>query len=186
MKYKFAILTIVAAISLAAQTTEPTSASGSADLFFRLKGGMGEAQVLKIVGRSPDRILTSKGDRLVIDGGDHAEVWDWPKERSLLVIFKHDKVETFFTATPESAEDYALKRKPQEPQRVYSAESGNAGGVERVANAISGVYLTYACPRVYRKPVIWMTAADVQLVQACNANGFMAFGVYVYTGGGGY
>jgi hypothetical protein len=49
-------------------------------------------------------------------------------------------------------------------------------------NAASAVYLGAVCPRIYRKPVIWMTAADMQLIQTCNANGFMVLGLYIYKG----
>ena len=39
------------------------------------------------------------------------------------------------------------------------------------------------CPQIYRKPVLFFSANDYQWLQACNANGYMLFGVYIYTGG---
>jgi hypothetical protein len=43
--------------------------------------------------------------------------------------------------------------------------------------------LSHYCPQVYRIPLIFMDANAAQWLQACNANGFMLFGMYVYTGG---
>jgi hypothetical protein len=64
-----------------------------------------------------------------------------------------------------------------------SREKINLGGVadKVISVAVSG-YFSWACPAVYRKSLLFMTANDVQLLQQCNANGFMLFGMYVYTG----
>jgi hypothetical protein len=199
MKYQLAILTIFAATSLTAQTNkiEPipsplptglTPAPGPLDFASRLKDGLKEPEVRAIMSRAPDRFVNGSDSRRVVDG-DVAEVWDFPNQSSLVVVLKRKKVSRFTTASFDSVDTFVLEagyHRVYDPASDTGGGSGNGDGVQRVANAINGFYLTYACPRAYRKPVIWMTAADVQLVQACNANGFMFFGAYVYTGGGGY
>ena len=40
------------------------------------------------------------------------------------------------------------------------------------------------CPKVYRTPFVFMTPEAWQWVRVCDANGYMAFGFYVYTGVG--
>ena len=55
--------------------------------------------------------------------------------------------------------------------------------VGKVVNVAASLYFTRVCPAIHRKPAFLMTAADVQVLQACDANGAMLFGVYLYTGG---
>jgi hypothetical protein len=145
---------------------------------------MTEARVVEIIGRPPNRYLGGDETYRVRDGGDLAEVWQGTAgDFNLVVIFKNKKVKAFAAATPMYAESYALEDRNHHAVQETPSENAGPGNAERVVNAISGAYLTWACPGVYRKPVLWMTAADVQLVQACNANGYMLFGMYFYMGG---
>lgn len=56
-----------------------------------------------------------------------------------------------------------------------------------IATAAAGiaqqVIFQQTCPQIYRIPLLLMNAAQYQWLQACNANGFMLFGFYVFTGG---
>jgi len=40
-----------------------------------------------------------------------------------------------------------------------------------VQGAVAG-YLAYSCPTVRRKPLLWLTTNDIQLLNACIASGF--------------
>lgn len=71
------------------------------------------------------------------------------------------------------------------PQEVMSTGSaGSTGGKLRRA---AGIALTIAqqlalqniCPRIYRKPLVFMNANELEWLQVCNENGSMLFGVYV-------
>lgn len=69
--------------------------------------------------------------------------------------------------------------------REKEKQERRAVRAERIGNAAAQFTLAMVCPRVYQKPIIFMTANDVAWLQVCNANGFMLFGIYVYTGGAG-
>ena len=59
-------------------------------------------------------------------------------------------------------------------------DAGNAGN--KVVSIANRLYLVFTCPALYRRPVLFLTTADIQVIQQCNANGYMLFGAYIYTG----
>ena len=149
---RFAILTILAVTSLAAQSKPvepipsplptqlepvgpPAPPSPATDFVSHLKAGMSEdTRVAEIVGRPRDRHLSNDYARRII-GGDSAEVWESPKE-NLLVIFEHGKVASFRAVSPALTDSYAWEWKAPsemtEPQ--FGSESGEphlgSGGVD--------------------------------------------------------
>jgi hypothetical protein len=96
MKYRFAMLMIVAAISLAAQTVNtdvvpaPLPDSSPSDFKSRLRHGMTEAQLQEVMGRPYDQIVKNDNSHRV-SAGDAIEVWNWPTQ-SLVVVLSHKKV----------------------------------------------------------------------------------------------
>jgi hypothetical protein len=70
-----------------------------------------------------------------------------------------------------------------DPLVPAQAGPSSSSVVDKVASVVDRFYLTYYCPKIYQRPLMWMTAAEYQLLQACNANGFMFFSMYFYTGG---
>lgn len=114
--------------------------------------------------------------------GGVTEDWILSPQDTLLVTFKHDLVVSTrhaFRASgaPDSTSTTARHKRAERP-----SESGETTA-ERVARVAQGLYLSQACPAIYRKPLFFMTATDGQLLQTCNANGFMLFGIYLYNGG---
>jgi hypothetical protein len=78
-------------------------------------------------------------------------------------------------AGPEQTEANSPSTPPPAPGKAERV-------VRTVANSALALYLTQACPSLYRKPMLFLTGNDVQVIQQCNANGFMLFGLYIYTG----
>lgn len=81
---------------------------------------------------------------------------------------------------PQQAQDAAPQQQAQQAPEAKHPKLERALGI--IADAASQVSLTTVCPKIYRKPVVFMAANDVQWLQACNANGYMLFGIYMYTG----
>lgn len=68
------------------------------------------------------------------------------------------------------------------PPTPAPTQSKGARILDRVADAVGQLSLGQICPSLYRKPMVYMSANDMQWLQACNTNGYMFFGLYVYTG----
>lgn len=66
--------------------------------------------------------------------------------------------------------------------RYQGRSAPNAGITDRVVDAAAGIVLTQACPALYRKPMLFLTTNDVATLRQCDANGYMLFGLYIYTG----
>jgi hypothetical protein len=116
------------------------------------------------------------------------DTWTWilqnPDNLSdhgyLEVHYKNGKV----TSAERGVLNKHVKMVSSVPVPKQARERRNWSGIaEKVANVAANGYLSWACPAAYRKPWLFMTNNDVQLMQLCNANGFMLFGLYVYTGG---
>lgn len=58
-----------------------------------------------------------------------------------------------------------------------------AAFLEKADQVATQMTFSTVCPKVYRTPLILMDANAYQWLQACNANGYMLFGGYVYIGG---
>jgi len=129
-----------------------------------IHAGQPRAVVIALMGE-PDR------DRSVRHRGGCTHAMDcWQISASEVLAVFYDKqraVEYIYRVGPRDTQD----RDPQAPTTA-----------DKVAGAVSRASLTLACPAVYRKPVLFMTASDVALIQTCNANGWMLFGMYIYAG----
>lgn len=155
----------------------PPAAPAAAELAARIKRGMARWQVHDVAGRLPDRYFGYTETHRV-NHGDSAEAYHTPKN-DLVVFYKNDKAKAVAEVSPANVESFVITERPAKPETAYDAGPST---VEHVANMASGIYLSAVCPRVYQKPVIWMNAGELQLLQTCNANGFMLFGAYFYTG----
>lgn len=132
--------------------------------------GQRREDVEKALGQ-PDGYKTQKGGV--------TEDWILSPQDTLLVTFKHDQVVSSRHAFRTSGKPDSTSATAERVE--HPSESGGTTA-ERVARVDQGLYLSQACPAIYRKPLFFMTASDGQLLQACNANGFMLFGIYVYNG----
>jgi outer membrane protein assembly factor BamE (lipoprotein component of BamABCDE complex) len=121
----------------------------------------------------------------------HTETWDISRHDALSVRFDGGKVAwtKHFDPNPwqhDTTTNVTGSGETGSPSKGPSRWSRFGAAMEKVGNVALGVGVQYTlsqvCPDVYRKPMIFMTANDLQWLQACNANGYMLFGLYVYTG----
>jgi hypothetical protein len=117
------------------------------------------------------------------------EEWNTPSDGKQVLEVQYDKdgivlwAHKFIDQSRGSSEkDKIEEAEIANRDQGAGTQSKAANVVDRVATAAQGVMLTHDCPRVYQTPLIFMNANDVQWLQACNANGFMLFGMYVFTG----
>lgn len=161
----FAIIALVG-VALFAQKVEPVAAplpqqlslEAKSPTWAQVKVGQTVEEVERILGKPFGE--EAKGGRL-------AREWRLSPEDTLLVVFKNNRV--------RSIRHLDLRPKPETP-----GQEGRA--IEKAAGIALGIYLAHFCPAAYRKPLLLMNASDAQLLQQCNANGFMLFGMYVYRG----
>jgi outer membrane protein assembly factor BamE (lipoprotein component of BamABCDE complex) len=134
----------------------------------RVSIGQAKEEVLRIFGRPngppPSQHILDRAKPV-----DSIGIWTLSPRDMLVVAFRDDKVSSFWHEDTEG-------NTPSAPSKTDTV----LGKVGQVADSL---YFTSVCPAIYRKPALLMTAGDVQVLQACNANGFMLFGVYLYTGG---
>jgi S-formylglutathione hydrolase FrmB len=121
---------------------------------------------------------------------------DWPscsshRERNTLIEEWRGSDNTLWirfkdhAAHGSSETDYRVATVKRYVDHHTAAANGPSKSEEvagKVANTVNSIYLTWACPKIYRVPLFWMTAEQYQLLVQCNANGFMLFGLYLYTG----
>jgi hypothetical protein len=126
--------------------------------------GQTSAEVAELLGK-PDTVTSFKKKGKFI--------WYY---HLLAVTFRSGKVTKVQTFSEQSNDlSTPTSETPSTPSRAERA----AGVAVDIAARFA---LANVCPNVYRKPLLFMNANDLQWLQACNANGFMFFGVYVYTG----
>ena len=109
---------------------------------------------------------------------DSKRVLEVQYDKEGVVLWVHNFVDQSNGNTPKDIQD---RQEWANRDRGASAQSETTVA-DKVAGAAAGVYYSWACPTVFRKSVWLMTANDAQLIRQCNANGFMLFGIYVYTG----
>jgi hypothetical protein len=95
-------------------------------------------------------------------------LWKLSSADTLVVVFWENEV-------IDVEHEFPANNSPTSPRGAETT----AGKIVEVG---ARLYPTGACPAVYRKPALLLTAADAQLFQVCNANGFMLLGLYIYTG----
>lgn len=91
---------------------------------------------------------------------------------------------------PDSHDTLMLTFVGEKVKRIKTFNSSSDAHPPRNLDRSVGIALDIAtrvafvnvCPKVYRLPVLFMNANELQWLQACNASGFMLFGLYVYTG----
>jgi hypothetical protein len=173
---------LVERISLGQQNADGTWSARSGRPALALKVMIGQAQdeVFRIMGR-PDGPRPSQSVLDKVKEGDLIAVWTISPEDTMVVTFREDVVNSLWHEPPVGS---APKGGTPTRSTLTTTEPTKADTVvEKVANVASGIYLAAVCPGIYRKPALFMTAADMQSLQVCNANGFMLFGMYLYTGG---
>jgi hypothetical protein len=128
--------------------------------------GQSKEEVLRQLGRPNGALTRSIVERLRV--GDSFGLWKLSPVDTLVVVFRENEV-------IDIEHEFAANNSPTSPRGAETT----AGKIVEVG---ARLYLTGACPAVYRKPALLLTAADAQLFQICNANGFMLLGLYIYTG----
>jgi hypothetical protein len=156
--------------NLGHQNADGTWSPGGEQLTPGDKVNIGEAkeEVLRRLGR-PNGPPPSQHALDQAKEGDSIGAWAVSPRDTLVVTFRENVVSSFWHEGP----DESASSTPSKAETI-------AG---KVAEIGASLYYTSVCPGIYRKPALFMTAADVQILQGCNANGFMLFGVYLYTGG---
>jgi hypothetical protein len=142
---------------------------------------MGNSQPEKKVnvGQAKDEVLGIFGrpngpppNQQILDRAKQADsigIWTLAPRDTLIVAFKEDVVTSYWHEDPEGGA-------PNAPSKAEAV----AG---KIAEVGASLYFSRVCPGIYRRPALLMSAADMEVLQACNANGFMLFGLYIYTGG---
>ena len=86
--------------------------------------------------------------------------------------------------TPASKDGVPIAENVNMVEFSFPQNQPQASKAERVVNsvagAVNGVLLQHYCPGIYRTPMMFMNASQYQMLQQCNANGYMLFGVYLY------
>jgi hypothetical protein len=125
-----------------------------------------------------------RGRELVFLGSSVGTLKELSAEVTKAVAETATSVPTVAAAAPSVVQQQAQYPAPQ--QQVQQQPESKHPKLERALGMIldvtAQVSLTTECPKIYRKPVVFMTANDVQWLQACNSNGYMLFGIYMYTG----
>jgi hypothetical protein len=107
------------------------------------------------------------------------ERWNIPSDGGRQIVFQvkfADGIAEYAHSYVDQSDGSTGKDKIKQTETPSRA----ATVVNKVADAVDGLMLVHYCPQVYRIPLIFMDATAYQWLQACNANGFMLFGVYVY------
>jgi hypothetical protein len=144
-----------------------TQAVKAADVYDKLYRTQPESKLIELMG--PPTMRRGKGNTVF-------EEWFYPDGTIWLKLERHSHQGEF--------EAVQIKRYLADGSSADAPSKASTAATvaTKVADVAGRLYLTHYCPQVYQKPVLLMTASDYQLLQACNANGFMLFGLYLYTG----
>ena len=99
-----------------------------------------------------------------------------------VVLWAHRFVDQSNGNTPKDIQD---RREWANRDRGVSGQSEAPNLADKIVNVGQGLLLSHYCPQIYRTPLVLMNANTAQWLKSCDANGFMLFGLYVYTGPNG-
>ena len=122
------------------------------------------------------------GNGIVISNGTTVVSTDYLTAQkfyiTLTVTFANGAV-----AAVSDAIDAKTKEQNRKDRRVKGRFTrGMQEAAQAAAQVAFAVSLQHYCPQVYRKPLLWMNANELQWLQTCNAYGGMVFGIYVLRG----
>ncbi len=136
--------------------------------------------------------VASIPDYCPVKGRTEADVLrGWGKPAQIAVepngsgkTYYYETLDTTLRVRFNKKSEMAGCKKTVKYEQYNQREGGGSGGSlgPALINVAAQLYLTTVCPQLSRKPLLFLTATDLQTLQSCNANGFLIFGLYVYTG----